>query len=509
MKKFTKRPIKASADGWQETDYSIFVDGEKQLVSKYTKEYDGYRIMILPEYNRKNDTLSYLVILFEGNNEPRKLESFETSYDAKDYADNEVYDMYVKSINSSRRPAPKKRTIKASEAEKPVVMYFDGKKVYEGDINDIYSTIVELCKDEKNNQIFMEYLNQFGDPFDFDGTPEDTAETFAAWVGQDFDDAEFNEEDFYVQDTINGKSFEIFLKSDEAVEGSVQRRAKKSVKASKRPAPKRQAIKADEIRYTRPNGKDSVVNTDYNNYEYVVREIEEVMGHDFAYAVRNIFESYRNELEAYHEQVGEVISEFRGALSDSLQEAINNAVDLRSYMSQPGGGVADDSTVNMYNDNVLEALSSLSADIDYLADEINDLDNDWSFINSSVKASVYKNYEISDANKYAEFLGKLEDAVEQKIAGADGMYNILGAQFVEDYGYVYEIMVQDLDSPQGRPTEIGYITIDYTKSPGGGMYAYRGDDEETTFATGKTFDDILDAVAGECAIIVEDYENFK
>ena len=218
-------------------DVGLYVTSTAQSMGKFLCILSKYGVS--EPYSRNRDALEKFTIRMSGSKDAL---SHEIERIAGSFFDGNT----SQEVESSVTSAPKRQAIKASEAEKPVVMYFDGKKVYEGDINDIYSTIVELCKDEKNNQIFMEYLNQFGDPFDFDGTPEDTAETFAAWVGQDFDDAEFNEEDFYVQDTINGKSFEIFLKSDEAVEGSVQRRAKKSVKASKRPAPKRQAIKASE-----------------------------------------------------------------------------------------------------------------------------------------------------------------------------------------------------------------------------------------------------------------------
>ena len=120
--------------------------------------------------------------------------------------------------------------------------------------------------------------------------------------------------------------------------------------------------------------------------------------------------------------------------------------------------------------------------------------------------SAYENYEISDSNKFSEFLGAVENALDSKIQGAEGTYDILGTQFVEDYGYQYEIIIRDCTD---RPKEITYITIDYTKGEAGGVYAWRGDDEETTFATGKTLDDIVDDVAGQCAVIIEDYENFQ
>lgn len=122
-----------------------------------------------------------------------------------------------------------------------------------------------------------------------------------------------------------------------------------------------------------------------------------------------------------------------------------------------------------------------------------------------IRSGAYANYEISDTNKFQEFLGKVEEAFLEKVSGADGMYDIQGTQFVTDGGYQYEIIVRDLTD---RPKEIGYITVDYTKGPNGAVYAWREDDEETTFATGKTLDDILDGVVDECAIYVEDYENF-
>ena len=260
-------------------------------------------------------------------------------------------------IKASTKPAPK-RAIKASEDSDDIVMYLEGKKVYEGDIRDIDSAIAELCKDEDNNQIFMEYLNQFGDPFDFDGTPEDTARTFAWWVAQDFDEVTFAGEDFYVQDSINGKSFEIFRKSDEAVEGSVQRRAKKSVKASNKPAPRRRAVKASN-------------------------------------------EVYRN----------------------------------------------------------------------------------------------------TDVNAFPVFLGNVEDALEVATEGADGWYDIQGTRFVSDDVVDYELIVRDLSD---RPKEIGYIQIEQSAD---GFRAWRGDDEETEFISGGSFDDILDACVENCAILIEDYEN--
>ena len=219
--------------------YPDGVENDFRTAHKYAKKYNvqneyennqNLDMYSLPQVrvNFKDDAEFYAI----GDNGKQ----YKSSYDAKRKVmyfaipeDVEVVG-YIPIESSCNKPAPK-RAIKASE-NIPVVMYFNGKQVFEGDITDIYGTIVDLCQDEATNQFFMNYLNQFGDPFDFDGTPEDTAYTFAWWVGQDYDEAMFGEEDFYVEYGEDGIQMELFPKSDEAVEGSVQRRAKKSVKAS-------------------------------------------------------------------------------------------------------------------------------------------------------------------------------------------------------------------------------------------------------------------------------------
>jgi len=227
-KSVKKFGIKASSDGWKETDYSVFMDGGRQLMSKYTKEFDGYRVMILPEYNAKTDILSWVVFLFDVDEEPRRLEAFETAYDAKDFADYEVYEGYVKPVNSSKsvkkfgikasKSAKKRKAIKASDNyyDEDIVFYFNGKKQFEGSIFDLAGTVEILCHDPKVMQVFQDYCNQFGDPIDFDGTPRDTAVTFTKMVM--FEAEEANEpSDFYVEysdyrNPIGG--FEVFYANE-------------------------------------------------------------------------------------------------------------------------------------------------------------------------------------------------------------------------------------------------------------------------------------------------------
>ena len=137
-------------------------------------------------------------------------------------------------VKASTKPAPK-RAIKASEdSDEPVVFYWEAKKIFEGDISDIYETILGLCQDNRVNQGFQEWCNSFGDPFEFDGTPEDTAQTVAWLLEGIYNDSpkDFYEDFGETDKPVFDDPAEIFLKSEEIVEGSVQRRAKKSVKAS-------------------------------------------------------------------------------------------------------------------------------------------------------------------------------------------------------------------------------------------------------------------------------------
>ena len=178
--KSKRKSVKASTDGWKETDYSVFMDGGRQVMSKYTKDFDGYRIMILPEYNHKTEILSWVVFLFDVDEEPRRLESFETAYDAKDFADYEVYEGYVKPINSSK--SVKKFGVKASATAKRIAKsritaaesdglerakqyIVDGYNAENPDSNDM--TVDEYFKNEDLHKVGLVYTT-LGDNDEYD-----------------------------------------------------------------------------------------------------------------------------------------------------------------------------------------------------------------------------------------------------------------------------------------------------------------------------------------------------
>ncbi len=144
-----------------------------------------------------------------------------------------------------------KNPVKASEEQNnDIVFYFDGKLIYEGDIDgDFADAVLNLCQNPEANEVIMEYCNSFGDPFDFDGTPEDTTYVFTTMVGQDYDETTFlGEDSFYIEDTINGHSFEIFPKSEEVTSSISRRKSNIKITANKR----RKSVKASKNRKRTP-----------------------------------------------------------------------------------------------------------------------------------------------------------------------------------------------------------------------------------------------------------------
>ena len=134
-------------------------------------------------------------------------------------------------------------------------------------------------------------------------------------------------------------------------------------------------IKASEIRYTRPNGRESVVYTDNGDYKYVVKEIEEVMGHDFAFEVQNLFETWEGYLNEYHKGISEEVSDYSSITTDLIDEAVDKLLKLQKYMKQPGS--ADDKTVLEFIDNTIDDVSSISTQLDWFIEQIDAVNSDF------------------------------------------------------------------------------------------------------------------------------------
>lgn len=123
----------------------------------------------------------------------------------------------IKASKSAKKRVANKRITANSDSyyNEDIVFYFNGKKQFEGSIFDLAGIVEILCHDPKVMQVFQDYCNQFGDPFDFDGTPRDTALVFTKLVMFEAEGA--NEpSDFYIEysDYRKPGSFEIFYANE-------------------------------------------------------------------------------------------------------------------------------------------------------------------------------------------------------------------------------------------------------------------------------------------------------
>lgn len=138
----------------------------------------------------------------------------------------------VKASKSAKKRVANKKITANSDSyyNEDIVMYLDGKKIFEGSIFDLREAIEPYLEDEPLRLQFEDWCNQFGDPFDFNGTARDTAATFAELVQFEAEEApedvDGNSELYVSGDGVRGLNFEIFYKHDE-IEGT-----KKSIKCS-------------------------------------------------------------------------------------------------------------------------------------------------------------------------------------------------------------------------------------------------------------------------------------
>lgn len=114
---------------------------------------------------------------------------------------------------------------------KGYVFYYNGKELYRGDNSDngLVNAVEQLCNDESVNSKFQEWCNQFGDPFEFDGTPKDTAVVFSWLVDQEYmeDGRDFHQEgsgilNFEIFATPDSQAVESFNKTTACTDTTVK-----------------------------------------------------------------------------------------------------------------------------------------------------------------------------------------------------------------------------------------------------------------------------------------------
>ena len=135
----------------------------------------------------------------------------------------------VKASANAKRLA--KKRVMASTEDDTIVMYWDGQKVYEGEVDGNFTRKINWFLDDPEhlNQI-VDYCNSFGDPVITDTSDTmDVAATFAEMVAYELSEAAAIDDDPYISDEAG--HFEIFKKSQE-VKSSRRSKGKKLVKAS-------------------------------------------------------------------------------------------------------------------------------------------------------------------------------------------------------------------------------------------------------------------------------------
>lgn len=101
MKRYIKSYTNAYHGGneWDEVSADVFMDGRQQKFTAYFRVLDDeHSVSIVPFYNEKPDFFGYKVMLdYMGlDTPPKKIEVFETFYDAMDYVDSgEMADLYM------------------------------------------------------------------------------------------------------------------------------------------------------------------------------------------------------------------------------------------------------------------------------------------------------------------------------------------------------------------------------------------------------------------------------
>lgn len=289
---YNKKSVKASSDGWKETDYSVSKRKFNVKASKSAKRRKAIKASFdengfaVTGYLGSNRSGAYADRYF-GPDEWSEVESYahellmqglyvniiyfktgdQINIDPDVYAENfdgefvvtnEIADFRDKvwksmGIGASTKRRNGSKVTAAWYEGGDIVMYFNGEKIYEGQPGaDMYDAILPLCQDDETRLKFQEWCNQFGDPlFDDEyGDASETAYTFCELIYYDFVDDENNYED---GDGI--LDFEIFPATEE-VTGT------KSVKCASKI--KRKAIKAD----TWESSEEAVNDMLNDSYEY-------------------------------------------------------------------------------------------------------------------------------------------------------------------------------------------------------------------------------------------------
>ena len=139
----------------------------------------------------------------------------------------------------------------------------------------------------------------------------------------------------------------------------------------------KQYIRSDEIRYTNPNGKQRVVPVDNYDFRYLIKEIEEVMGYEFASQVEELLYDHETDMNYQNEDVIDIIQSYTGSISDEKEDAVSalyNLLDIVNEWNAVASGEDKAKLDKMYDlivDDIEPALSEIEGDVYDMRDQLN------------------------------------------------------------------------------------------------------------------------------------------
>lgn len=264
---------KAPADRFRVTPYKLgfkykdgdtvkFTDMEEAIEYATSQDKDVVLKDVVTGYNVQisNDTSFGMSGQERDNFNKRNIRNFRQVVGESETVESSVSAKKRFGVKASKS-AKKRKAIKASGIQNDIVMYFNGDNVYQGSVYDLADAVENLCYDDEVNAKFQEWCNQFGDPFDFDGSPIDTARVFTDIIIHEAEESPVSEDgqsEFY-EDGDGILDFEIFYADEFSIDG-----AKKSIKCSAPIWPESEYKTHDVYEVTDPNGD---VEESFDSYE--------------------------------------------------------------------------------------------------------------------------------------------------------------------------------------------------------------------------------------------------
>lgn len=231
---------KAPADRFRVTPYKLgfkykdgdtvkFTDMEEAIEYAISQDKDVVLKDVVTGYNVQisNDTSFGMSGQERDNFNKRNIRNFRQVVGESETVESSMSAKKQFGVKASKS-AKKRKAIKASGIQDDIVMYFNGDNVYQGSVYDLADAVENLCYDDEVNAKFQEWCNQFGDPFDFDGSPIDTARVFTDIIIHEAEEAPETENggsQFY-EDGNGILDFEIFYADEFSIDGA------KSIKCS-------------------------------------------------------------------------------------------------------------------------------------------------------------------------------------------------------------------------------------------------------------------------------------